>query len=230
LPIERDIARRLRLLGIYTLGQLANLPLSALQEQFGPPILSYYRLARGEAEERLDVRPPEREEMAEIRFDGPVNNTRVIAAAGNRLIGKLAHRLYEAGLLCREISLLLEREDGQAQQQSLILGRPTAEAYRLATAVHEMLGREPFDCAICRMEIRLADITPAHGRQLVLFDATGRATRHAGSGVSADESLRNLIIKYRQSNFFRPLLADVAHPLPERRFLLQPLSHDALVA
>lgn len=230
LPIEHDIARRLRLLGIYTLGQLANLPLPALREQFGPPILPYYRLARGEAEERLDVRPPQREETAEIRFDGPMNNAQVIAAAGNRLIGKLAHRLYEAGLLCREISLLLEREDGQAQQQSLILGRPTAEAYRLATAVHEMLGREPFDCAISHMEITFADITPAHGRQLVLFDVTGRATPHAGSGLSAAESLRNLIIKYRQSNFFQPLLADVAHPLPERRFLLQPLSHDALVA
>lgn len=230
LPIERDMARRLRLLGIYTLGQLANLPLPALREQFGPPILPYYRLAKGEAQERLDAIPPERTETVEIRFDGSVHNTQVIAAAGNRLVGKLAHRLREAGLLGREISLLLEREDGELQQQRLTLARPTAEVVRLATAVNEMLAREPFDSAILSIKITLADICPAQGRQLTLFDAAGRVTRRAGSEAGAAESLQNLIIKYRQSNFFQPSLADAAHPLPERRFLLRPLSHDALVA
>jgi len=93
-----------------------------------------------------------------------------------------------------------------------------------------MLDKEPFDCAICRIEITLADISPAQGTQLTLFDSTGRVTRRPRGGARTAESLRNLIIKYRQSNFFQPVLADVSHPLPERRFLLQPLPHDALVA
>lgn len=235
LPLERDIARRLRLLGIYTLGQLSNLPLPALQEQFGPPIVPYYRLARGEAGERLEAIPPERVETAQIQFDGPLNNSQVMTAAGNRLVGELAYRLRKDGLLGRTITLLLEREDGEVQRQNLTLGRPTAEVVRLAAAVNEMLAKELFagdaiSCGVCRMEITLADISPAQGKQLTLFDAVGRAARQAGWGVSAVESLRNMIVKYRQSNFFQPQLADVAHPLPERRFFLQPLSHDALVA
>jgi len=230
LPIERDIARRLRLLGIYTMGQLANLPLPALQEQFGPPIVSYYRLARGEAVEQLDARLPERTEKVEMRFDGPVNNMHVLKAAAAGLAAELAYRLREAGLLGRQIMLLLDREDGQTWQQRLTLGRPTSRSIRLATAVNEMLDKEPFDCAICRVEITLADISPAQGIQLTLFDSTGRVMCRPQGGARAVESLRNLIIKYRQSNFFQPVLADAAHPLPERRFLLQPLSHDALVA
>lgn len=235
LPIERDMARRLRLLGIYTLGQLANLPLPALQEQFGPPILSYYHLARGEAEERLEARPPDRVETAQMRFDGPVNNYQVLETAGSRLAGEIAYRLREAGLIGRMITILLEREDGGLQQQGLTLGQPTAEAARLETAVNDMLARESFDsalpsCGFCRMEIRISDISPAQGRQLALFDPAGRAAHPAGWGADIVESLCNLIIKYRQSYFFKPQLADLVHPLPERRFILQPLSYDALMA
>jgi hypothetical protein len=230
LPLERDIARRLRLLGIYTLGQLANLPLPALQEQFGPPILSYYRLATGEAEEPLEAMPQEQTETVEMHFDGPVNNMHVLKAAATRLVAELAHRLREAGLLGRQITLLLDREDGETWQQRLTLGRPTSRSIRLATAVSEMLDKEPLDCAICRVTITLADTSPAQGTQLTLFDSTGRVTRPSRGGARSNESLRNLIIKYRQSNFFQPVLADAAHPLPERRFFLQPLSHDALVA
>jgi DNA polymerase-4 len=46
LPLERDMARRLSLLGIRTFGQLTGLALPALHEQFGPQIIPIYKLAR----------------------------------------------------------------------------------------------------------------------------------------------------------------------------------------
>ncbi len=230
LPVERSIARRLRLLGIYTLGQLANLPLPALQEQFGPTIVSHYHLARGEDHSLLNAKPAERIETAQIRFDGPVADFQVLEMAGSRLANELAHRLRESGLVAREITLFMEGEDRRVQQAGVVLGRPAAKALRLAMAVKELLAHEPCPSAVCRLQITLKDITPAQSKQLTLFDGTGRARRHGESERDVAESLRNLIIKYRQSSFFQPQLADSAHPLAERRFLLKPLSHDALVA
>ncbi len=58
LPLEKEMARRLRLLGIYTLGQLAGLALPALQEQFGPEINPHYQLARGEVGEIVHAQAP----------------------------------------------------------------------------------------------------------------------------------------------------------------------------
>jgi nucleotidyltransferase/DNA polymerase involved in DNA repair len=230
LPVERDITRRLRLLGIYSLGQLANLPLPALQEQFGPAIVPYYRLAKGEAEERLEVKPPERVEKSAVAFDGPIDNLQSLTAAAERLVAGLVFNLREGGRLGRKIQLLMDREDGGTQQQQIVLSRPTADPARVGTAVQEMLAREIFDCAISHIELTISDLSPARGRQLTLFDSTGRPLRGNGLTDSALESLANLIIKYRQSNFFQPQLADRTHPLPERRFILHPLSHDALVA
>ncbi len=225
LPIEREIARRLRLLGIYTLGQLASLPQPALHEQFGSPILPHYRLARGEEVERLETRPVERIETVQLRFDGPVNDFQVVTAAGKRLVRELAHRLGEAGMVGRDVHLSLQMEDGEELRRNLVLSWPTAEAMRLTTAVNELLTAEPLGAPVCRLEITLADIIPARGRQLTLFDPGGLER-----GLNASESLRNMIIKYRESNFFKAQLADISHPLPERRFILRALSHDAFVA
>jgi DNA polymerase-4 len=230
LPLERDIARRLRLLGIYRLGQLANLPLPALQEQFGPAIVPHYRRAKGEAEEALAARPPERVETVELRFEGAVSTYQAVAGAGKRLAAELAHRLRKEGLVARKLQLVLDLEEDEPQQQTLILSRPTADSGRLSDALQEMLARVTFTSAVYRLGVTLSDISPAQKRQLSLFDVAGRAADRANGGDRRLESLRNVIIKYRQSNFFQPQLSDAAHPLPERRFLLRPLSHDAFVA
>lgn len=230
LPLERDIARRLRLLGIYTLGQLAGLPLPALQEQFGPAIVPHHRRATGAAIESLQAVPPERVERADLRFEGAVSHSPLVREAGKRLVAELAHRLGEEGLLARELRLHLETEEGETRQPRMILRRPTADVRLMETALNELLAQESFESAICGMAVTVADISPARGRQLTLFDAAGHLSRRGNGAGEARESLANLIVKYRQSHFFQPQLADAAHPLPERRFLLRPLSHDALVA
>src|SRR3989442_1531376 len=61
LPVSEEMRRRLRLLGIETLGALAALPRSALAAQFGPQGALAWELARGEDDS--PVRPPEKPEM-----------------------------------------------------------------------------------------------------------------------------------------------------------------------
>jgi hypothetical protein len=41
--------------------------------------------------------------------------------------------------------------------------------------------------------------------------------------------MRNLAAKYVNCGFYRPILAEHAHPLPERRFQLEALTYDPAV-
>ena len=223
LPLEKEMARRLRLLGIYTLGQLAGLALPALQEQFGPEINPHYQLARGEVGEIVHAQPPEAFAENELLFDGPVGNLELIRHAGDQLAAELARRLQSRGLQGRKIHLLLEMEDGPPQQREVTLRRPTAGAVALGTAVRELIDGEPFPGAVTRIKIVLPALLPARAEQLTLFAA-------AAVSQQARRTIDNIAAKYRSSAFYQPQTADTSHPLPERRFRLQALADDPLVA
>ena len=223
LPLEKDMTRRLRLLGIHTLGKLTSLSLPALQEQFGPEIGPIYRLARGEPGEPVHSQPPETYEEGELLFDGPVGNLQTIMTASDRLVAELAHRLQTRDLQGRKVRLVLEMEDGTVQQRKLTLRQPTSTASQLGAAVHELIGSEPFSAAVSTLKIVLDGLFPARAKQLTLFEGTA-VSQHA------QHTIYNLTAKYRKSGFYQPQSADPSHPLPERRFRLQALSYDPLVA
>lgn len=218
LPLEKEMARRLRLLGIYTMGQLTGLSLPALQEQFGPQITPFYHLARGEEAEPVHAPPPELSETCAFIFDDAVANLRLIHSVADRLVAELAHRLQTKSLQARIVRLLLEMEEDPQQQRQLTLRQPTGSASRLSTAVQELISSEPFPSPVSSIKIVLPHLVPAQARQLSLF-ATTALSPHARRTID------NLAVKYRQSRFLQPQTADVTHPLPERRFHLQPLSH-----
>lgn len=222
LPLESDMAQRLTLLGIKTLGQLAALPLPALREQFGPDILSLYRLAQGQDETRVAGQGVEQAEAVELIFDGAVSDGQMLAAAAARLARDLAQRLQVSALHGRALALLLEFEDGSTEAHAVTLRHPTAEAAHLATAATELWQSAAPGRPVSRLRLRLTDLSPAQARQLTLFE-------QAAVPPQAQRTLRNLLIKYRQCAFFRPQSVDITHPLLERRFNLQPLTHDAFV-
>jgi nucleotidyltransferase/DNA polymerase involved in DNA repair len=223
LPLEKEMVRRLRLLGVYTMGQLTGLSLPALQEQFGPQITPFYHLARGEEAEPVHAPPPELSETCAFIFDDGVANLQVIHTVAGRLVAKLAHRLQTKSLQARIVRLLVDMEEDPSQQRQLTLRQPSGSASRLGTAVQELINSEPFPSPVSSIKIVLPHLVPAQARQLALFETTALSPH-------ARRTIDNLAVKYRQSHFFQPQTADIAHPLPERRFHLQALVHDALVA
>jgi nucleotidyltransferase/DNA polymerase involved in DNA repair len=222
LPLEKEMARRLRLLGIYTLGQLTSLSLPALQEQFGPQIDPFYHLARGEPGDPVHYQPPEINEVSEFLFEDAVDNLQTITAVADRLVAELIHRLNRKSLQGRKVCLLLQLEDGP-QKRELTLRQPTASTLQMGTAVHELINKEPFPSAVLSLKITLPGLIPTRARQLTLFEATAVS-------LHARRTIDNLAAKYPKSGFFQPRTADIAHPLPERRFHLQALAHDPFVA
>ena len=214
LPLEQEMARRLHLLGIRTLGELAALPPAALREQFGSDVLPLYRLARGEAGARPAPQPPAAPEQVSRRFEPPLLAWLALENVLGQVAAELAGRLQAAGLAGRTLRLLLETEDRAPQPLFLPLRRPTAGAGRLAQAAQALLQTATVTAGVTALTVALGDLEPAVARQLSLF-----APQAPPPG---DATLPLVMARHETAQFLRPVLLDGAHPLPERRFALHP--------
>jgi DNA polymerase-4 len=214
LPLDKETSRRLRLLGIRTLGQLAGLPAPSVRTQFGPDMEPFYRLAQGEDGEPVKAYPIERREQVSRQFDGPVVNVQVIAAALHHISVELAHRLQAAGWQGSELDLHMEMDDGNKQKQSLLLRYPTANARHLSTALDELSAQASFNCGVTGLSVTLTGLRPATVQQLGLFNEGEQSDL-------AHLTIQNMTAKYKTSHFYGPVLTERDHPLPERRFRLQ---------
>jgi DNA polymerase-4 len=214
LPLDKETSRRLHLLGVRTLGQLADLPSSSMKSQFGPDIEPFYRLAQGRVDEPVQPYPFERQEEAGHQFDAPIIDIQVITAVLHRLSAQLAQRLQTTGWEGRELHLHLEMDDDASQQHVLTFRYPTANVDRLSAALEELCAQASFTCGIIGLSVKIAGLRPAAVQQLALFEETTDSHK-------VSHTIQNLIAKYKACRFLGPMLTERNHPLPERRFRLQ---------
>lgn len=223
LPLDKEMARRLRLLGIHTLGQLATLPPDSLSSQFGPELVPFYYLAQGRTAEAgysplSSVRPaiPAKWEQVTCPFDPPLANTLSLKAALTRLAIELAGRLQTNRLEGRLIHLAWEAERGVRQEQRQPLRQPTADPQRLADALSVLLDQAHLEQSVAAVTVTMTGLTPAVARQLNLL-APARVIGRVGA------ALDHVMARYSSNCFYQATITDSGHPLPERRFQLQEL-------
>ena len=222
LPLGKELARRLHLMGVRTLGQFAQLPASAVREQFGSDIEPLHRLARGRGEQTLHPRPVERREEVRQAFDPPLANALHLADALARLAAELAQRLESANLEAGCLHLALGTEGGHHTRHSLALRQPASAAYRLAAALQELAVTLELPDSIIQVVVAAAGLRSATAYQLGLFTPPRVSP--------LDDALQRLAARHKGCAFYRAAAADPHHPLPERRFRLEPLAHDPSLA
>ncbi|MFN2187769.1 MAG: hypothetical protein ACK2T3_03320 [Candidatus Promineifilaceae bacterium] len=117
LPLDKESARRLSLLGIRTMGQLAALPKSTLNAQFGSEFASIYKMAQGYINGTgLDafapLRPLAKEKRERIvhHFEEPISNLLILERVISRLAAQLAGTLQAAKMEARTMRLSMEVE------------------------------------------------------------------------------------------------------------------------
>lgn len=217
LPLEKEWARRLRLLGIRTLGQLAALSPAALREQFGADIMPLYRLARGEGAAPLrTLRTSTQQQVFDTRrFEPPLVNWLGVQQVLEQMADDLAHNLAEATMTGRTLCLLVETDRDAPQHVSLPLRQATADAQRLAQAAQELAQALAIDSEITALTLSLGDLQPAVVRQLSLFEKPTPPPA---------ETLSQVMARHPTARFLRPVRLDGAHPLAECRFALRSLA------
>jgi hypothetical protein len=155
-------------------------------------------------------------EQLDFHFDEPLEDRQALGKLLDEAAASLAERLREECLLGQELRWRWEAGRQQAGQDRVALRQASGDCRRLAAALQEMADRVTLTAGITAMTITLGGLRPAEAGQLSLFARSG------DGGSQAREAITRLTAKHGADCFYSPSLITTRHPLPERRFQLQP--------
>jgi hypothetical protein len=182
---DPEVRARLDRFGLRVIGQVAELPRSAVVARFGPEGERLYARARGE--ETSPFRPyraPERLALA-LPIDPPASDVESLRFVLHRLAAALGDQLEARGAATARARLTLELDrsfSAAGGPPSIAIDQPLPEPTSEGQAVERLLvarlEKAPPRAPVARVDLELADVAPAAGTQLSLFvPQTGRTGR-----------------------------------------------------
>jgi hypothetical protein len=185
--LSRDPMVRARLdrFGLKRIGQVAELPLSAVVARFGAEGRRIHERARGlETEPFRPRRAPERMALA-LPIDPPVTDIEDLRFVLHRLAATFGDQLVARGAAASRARLTLELDGtfvaGETPPSLTIdqhLPEPTSEGLAVERLLLARIEASPPPAPVSRMELELGDVASAAGTQLTLFTPqTGRTGR-----------------------------------------------------
>ncbi len=139
LRIDPEVVARLDALGVRTIGDLLALPRAALPARFGAGLVRRLQEALGETAEPVATHPPDRVPAARVRFEGPVADRAVLAAALDRLLAEVLERVVRAGGALRRLDCVLYYERCPPQVVTVELARAVRAAERVRPLLAQRL-------------------------------------------------------------------------------------------
>src|SRR5437867_9006129 len=147
LPLDSDTHRRLRQLGIRTLGALAALPEAAVTAQFGALGRRLWRLAAGRIAEPVEGRVAPEPIVAALTFFTPVGERELLVHSLDQLIARALKHPRRIGWRVHAVRLRADLESGQMDSATtnrswlvnVLLKDPTADAGRIGAPLKTRL-------------------------------------------------------------------------------------------
>ncbi len=171
LPLDPEMERRLRLLGVRTLGALAKLPRLAVVRQFGSRAGALYDMASG-----VDAQPVHADALAlrllrSHAFVHPVSDRALLLARVKRLTGDLAEELNRRGCQAEGMRLEVEEECSEGGAIGKPVKPPSSSANKLSRLGARMLGSLTLGGPVTDLSITMYPMRPFHlgATQLTLF-------------------------------------------------------------
>jgi nucleotidyltransferase/DNA polymerase involved in DNA repair len=216
---DPDVRARLARFGLRRIGQVAELPRSALVARFGEEGERLHARSRGEELERFRPRrAPERLTLA-LPIDPPAAETESLRFVLHRLASALATQIDARGMAAAKAHLRLTLDlafaaPGTPAELAVEqrFPEPTADTDAIERLLFARLERTPPPAAVERIELELAGVEPAIGQQLPLF--VPQAARTARLGWR----LARLALTFGEDRVRRVAIADPEAPLPEGRW------------
>lgn len=215
LSLPDELQRRLRLLGVRTLGELARLPADAIRQQFGAAGWTVYRLARGD--DPRPVLPLATEERLtwSHSVDDPIVDSRHLEYLVRQGATVLAGQMGQQALAAHALTLRVTLENGDCRDESSTLSQPVSQAHFIARHALHLLARLTWPCGVTGVALRVATLKPVVAGQLSLFDRTATQARALG------ETVIDLQARYGAERFGRIAPDQPAARLIERRYQWQ---------
>jgi DNA polymerase IV len=217
LPLSKDAARRLDMLYIRTLGELAVISREAMVAQFGRPGRLLYYLAQGMDGRPVNPRQMPASEGAARSFDDPIEDQNRLDVHLHQMAGDLANRLEARHHALHAVALCVGFESGRTVIESLHLLQPAASAARIAHTLQQLLARMPMTEGITSLHIDVTHLVPNIPRQLELF------TRKPEQQPLID-LIERLASRHSSTPLYKPVLERPDSLLPERRFSFRGVS------
>lgn len=216
LPLPPEALRELHWLGVHTLGQFAAMPPVGVEQRFGKPGRLAQRWAQGRDDRPVRATVPAAPEPLVIDLDPPADSlpsvlTTVMAVLHPHL---LAMRERMEGY--RHLRLEAHFLDGSDHTVNIACVEPVNRADRVQQALEAHLRTLHWPNAMTRLRIFVLETGELRARQLSLF-SDGGAQRTALADLA-----RQLVTRFGPV-FLGVAFTDPDHPIPSRRFHLQPL-------
>jgi DNA polymerase-4/protein ImuB len=216
LVLEPDVLQRLELLGLRTIGDLAALPFSAVQAEFGPAGAQAWRLAHGKDNSPVVARPVVASVQAGLRFDDPLGSVEAVMAAIAQL---LEHTFSQPGLLgrsVRQVRLRALLSDGTSWERLYTFKEAlsTRDAARRALKSKLDLPNGLPPAPIDELALELLGLGGEAARQPGLFVARARQLAEIA------EAARQLRARYGRVPLYHAIEVEPWSRIPERRWAL----------
>jgi protein ImuB len=222
LRLEDELLESLHHLGLETIGQVMNLPRSALPSRFGPMLLLRLNQALGVIDEPLVPLEWHAPIDARIDFDGAVDSLEAIWLTFRRLIDQIVTQLTRRGCGARRIEVEFFRPYAQTIRHTIALSRPSRDPVNLFNllrcATENLIGGDDGFVGV-RLVVPLAE--RISDEQIALLDQE----RYAGE-IELAQLIERLSVRLGEAGIAQPTLVE-SH-VPERAFSWHGLStHDS---
>ena len=219
LPLDAGTHRRLRQLGIRTLGALAALPEEAVTAQFGAMGRRLWRLAAGRIAEPVAGRIAPEPIVAALTFFAPVGERELLAHALDQLIARALKHPRRIGWRVHAVRLRADLEGSSSWLAAILLKDPTADAERIAAPLKTRLEQSPPTGAVERLVLEFTAFAPGTS-ELQLFARDAQAAARAGQQRALQSAAREIRMRVKRSPLFHIVEVQPWSRLPERRYAL----------
>jgi len=219
LPLEADLHRRLRRLGIRTLGMLATLPEAAITAQFGATGKRIWQLAAGRVVEPVQGRVEPEPIAAALEFFSPVGERELIVHALDQLIARALKHPRRIGWRVHALRARAELEGGGSWLTAHLLKEPTADAGRILAPLKTRLEQSPPTGAVERLVLEFTGFAPGT-TELQLFARDAQAAARAGQQRALRSAAREIRLRVKRAALYHIIEVQPWSRLPERRYAL----------
>lgn len=209
LPLSRHALRQLGYLGVYTLRDIAELPVSTLTMLGGKMGRLAHQLAQGIDPRSIAKYQRERVERIQRSFEGGVENSLLLDAILSELGGEIAKRLDGKTVRTLEITFIQER--GHAVSVRRTVHEPLSHPSVIGRTLMRLRSQAAIEASVIGVEVVARDIAPMVWQQLALFGTPVEQRR-------LSDLIEMLLERFETDALYEMRPWEIDHLLTDRRY------------
>ena len=214
LPLPPDVHQRLHLLGIDRVGQVAEMPFSAVQAQFGSAGARAWELANGKDDSPIVAARDEVRVSEELELPAPTSLSEPLVAGTRSLLQRALARREVTGHSLRRLDWRLFLESGESITRRFVFREPTNDATKMLFVVRGKVERLQLPSAAVSLGVTLSGLCSEYGHQANLWNVGPRRAKELR------DAIEQLNARVGEPQVYRIVEVQPWSRIPERQLAL----------